>query len=76
MTLRKALENYQAERRRISGGPYPHPACSCGFCDLVRAADLLYREVRIDEATRRWRLPFDRLRSVAIVKGLWGSLGS
>jgi hypothetical protein len=57
MNLRVALENYRAERRRIEGGPHPSLGCSCGICDIVRAADLLYQQVVADQRKRRWRAP-------------------
>ena len=43
--LKRALENYAAERHRLVGGHYPHVACNCAFCDCIRAADLLHRVV-------------------------------
>lgn len=43
--LKRALDNYVAERHRLVGGHYPHISCSCAFCDCIRAADLLYRVV-------------------------------
>ncbi len=57
MTVRKALDNYRKERLRLVGGPYPHIACSCGFCDVVRAADLLYQRVMAETTPRRWQPP-------------------
>lgn len=54
MNLRKAVENYKIERQRIVGGPHPTPSCQCGFCDVVRAADLLYDQAKAHLAARRW----------------------
>jgi len=60
ITLQKALENYRQERRRIVGGAYPCVACNCGFCDVVRAGDLLYERATAEVALRRWRPRIDR----------------
>jgi len=51
--LRTALNIYRTERRRLAGGEYPKTGCSCGFCDVVRAADLLYRRALEDFERRR-----------------------
>ena len=59
MTLREALENYRTERIRTAGGPHPQPGCQCAYCDVVRAADVLYELVRLDQKRRRWRKPVD-----------------
>ena len=48
-SVKRALENYEAERHRLCGGHYPPVACQCAFCDTVRAADLLYRTVLAQE---------------------------
>jgi hypothetical protein len=61
--LRLALANYEAERRRIVGGPHPTLACSCGQCDVIRAADLLYSRVLAERAARRWRAPLPKTRA-------------
>jgi hypothetical protein len=50
-SLWKALENYYEERQRLLGGQYPHVSCNCAFCDVVRAADLLYHAVTASTAT-------------------------
>jgi len=50
--LRTALNIYRTERRRLVGGEYPKVGCNCGFCDVVRAADLLYRRA-LDDFERR-----------------------
>jgi len=55
LTLKVALENYRLERLRIRGGPHPSLACSCGQCDVIRAADLLYELAR--EAAARAAVP-------------------
>lgn len=60
ITLKMAIANYRAERKRLVGGPYPHLACSCGFCDVVRAADLLYAKIQATHLPRRWRAPVPR----------------
>ena len=53
INVRLALRNYWHTRQRLKGGPYPHAVCSCGFCDVVRAADLLYEATELDERIRR-----------------------
>lgn len=42
LTLKAALSNYRAERLRLQGCPHPRVGCGCSFCELVRAADLVF----------------------------------
>ena len=65
--LRRALDNYRRQRHRLVGGHYPHVACSCAFCETIRAADLLFNVAECHvmgqrfpdrpppDANRRWR---------------------
>ena len=65
VTLRSALDNYRVERQRILGGPHPSPACSCAQCDVIRAADLLYTQLKLELKRRRWRAPMPGRRARA-----------
>ena len=42
LSLHHALVNYRLERRRLAHARHPRTGCNCSFCDVIRAADLLF----------------------------------